>query len=448
MANSLDIYGDAICMKAFLTRDFSELEYEFEDNVITKIKGFAFADLNLTKISLSNLEDIGPAAFYNTQISNNLTLPWNKITTIDGYAFIGSNAISYYPRLECPVLDTLGYGAFYQNTDIISFSAPNMTEIGDSTYPTDLVDIPSINLAGENVIGIFQSSSIQSFSAPKLQYGTNTYNMFRNCSSLTTVNLPKLTSLGSFAFEGCTNLQTISLPLITSLYYNVFAGCTSLISVSLPLWTNSNTTMSVFKNCTALQTISLPSLEKTGYGMLEGCTNLISVNLPMTTIIGGSCFANCSSLTQLLESSIPLVTTCGTETFRESGLTSFTNTKITTLGNGTFYNCSNLQTVELSSITTIPRETFYNCSKLTRVTISSDIESVGQSAFRYCYLLNTVILSGVTAVPTIESTSFWSATLIANKTGIIYVPDTLVSSFEANSIWGQYNIQPLSTLPS
>ena len=53
MANTISSYADAQIMKALLTKDFSIIGREFEDDVITSIKAGAFlAAQNLDRVSL------------------------------------------------------------------------------------------------------------------------------------------------------------------------------------------------------------------------------------------------------------------------------------------------------------------------------------------------------------------------------------------------------------
>ena len=57
---------------------------------------------------------------------------------------------------------------------------------------------------------------------------------FIECTSLTTIDLPKCATINRHTFRGCTNLTTIDLPKCTSIGYNTFLGCTSLTIENLP----------------------------------------------------------------------------------------------------------------------------------------------------------------------------------------------------------------------
>ena len=92
--NTLDKYSDAALMEAFLKRDFSGVGYEFVDDVITTLKEYAFAGItDLDTLSIPNVTIIPAGAFYKTEVSTSVTIPWNKITFIGNSAFYLSDVI-------------------------------------------------------------------------------------------------------------------------------------------------------------------------------------------------------------------------------------------------------------------------------------------------------------------------------------------------------------------
>ena len=433
MANTIDTYGDAAVMAAFLTRSFSSVGYEFIDDVITTMKSFAFAGItDLQTLSLPNITKISNCAFYKTEVSGSVTIPWNKIESIGNGAFYEGNVLKE-STLTLPALTEIDSGAFAGQTGLTSFSAPNLVESYAGLGPFD------------TLIGTFEGSGLQTFSAPLLDSSTFSTRAFTNCVSLTNVNLDSQRYSGESMFEGCTSLVSISLPELIMLSYNdIFERCTALTTVSLPKVTSCSGS-SVFYGCTALESIYLPLLATmTGSSDFMGCTNLQTVNFPLLTNLGSGCFSGCTSLTWA-GLTIPNVTTLGGSCFYEcTGLTTVSSDKITTLGSNCFAYCSNLTEISFSKVTNITQSAFYYCTGLKKATFSGDVTAIGATAFRYCRLLETFILSGVTAVPTIQSSAFQSATLIINGNGKIYVPDSLVSSFRAHSVWGQYTIDAIS----
>lgn len=83
---------------------------------------------------------------------------------------------------------------------------------------------------------------------------------FYNCSSLTSITLPKgIISVGNSCFSGCSSLTSITLPKgITSLGDCCFYGCSSLTSITIP----EGTTFlgeQCFEYCKSLTSIYFPS---------------------------------------------------------------------------------------------------------------------------------------------------------------------------------------------
>ena len=436
MANTIDTYGDAAVMAALLTRNFSGVGYEFEDDVVTSLRNYAFAGItDLQRLSLPNLTMIPTCCFYGTQVSGNVTLPWNRITLIGAAAFFEGNVMKE-SSLTMSALRQIGMGSFAGQQGLSSFSGPVLESIYSATAPFS--QLP----------GVFEDSGLQTFSAPNFKDTNFHRRMFKSCASLTSVNMPKQTAVGESMFEGCTSLMSISLPEAIYCMGNYgFRNCTALTSVSLPN-VSYVTGNNMFDGCTALETIFLPEAEGTmGTYFFARCSNLRSVSLPKIVTLPTNCFRECTSLTYA-GLNIPNVTTLMASCFQGcTALTTFTSDKITTMNTACFYDCSNLEEVSLSKVTVIPQNCFYSCTKLKKITLGGAVTSFGATVFRYCRLLDTIILSGVTAVPTIASTTFQSATLITNRTGVIYVPDSLVASFQAHSTWGSYNVKGMSEYP-
>ena len=69
--------------------------------------------------------------------------------------------------------------------------------------------------------------------------------------------------------------------------------------------------------------------------------------------------------------------------------------KVTSIGEFTFSNCTNLTSVEIpNNVTRIERNTFYFCKSLASVTIPVSVTYIGVQAFSSCTNLTTINYAG------------------------------------------------------
>ncbi len=179
---------------------------------------------------------------------------------------------------------------------------------------------------------------------------------FYECKKLTKVNAPNVTSMGKFAFGDCIALQQVDFPKITVLSPGVFSYCTALQSVNMPNLEKTLSYMNSYTDC---------------YGSFESCSSLERVNFPKLTTVGGDAFKNCKSLTVI---DLPQVVQVGSAAF--AGCLALKEAKLPLAqkictGNGktegTFYGCSALEKVDVSSVISLESCTFYDCTALQQV---------------------------------------------------------------------------------
>ena len=157
------------------------------------------------------------------------------------------------------------YGATFEDTGIVSFTAPNITQLKDFRY-----------------------------------------NLFKNCKSLTTVSFPNLTTITNYvvdSFRGCTALTSVSMPNLTAISSRsagLWYGCTALTSISLPKLTAvGGYSDEVWRGCTALTNVDLPVLTELGSHEFRQCTSLVYVVLPACKSFYDSVFYDCTKLQAL-----------------------------------------------------------------------------------------------------------------------------------------------------
>lgn len=130
---------------------------------------------------------------------------------------------------------------------------------------------------------------------------------FENCTSLTSVHIPKaMYCIDLGAFRGCTAMTSVTIDSralrnleesYQDLYYQQFANCTSLQTVTFPNDYYGVIYKQMFFGCTSLTAVTLGNPSEIRYGAFDGCTSLSSITLgDDVTSIGSYAFAGCTSL--------------------------------------------------------------------------------------------------------------------------------------------------------
>lgn len=217
---------------------------------------------------------------------------------------------------------------------------------------------------------------------------------FKNCSSLKTINnVPAgLTDINEWCFES-TALESVDLSKtnVTIMKDGVFFNNKSLTSIQLPnklenFWDNA------FNGCTALNNIDMPSTVKGIYNsVFEGCTSLSNVTLNEgCTTLGNHVFKNCPLAAVTFHKTLGSI---GEWAFEGTNLKTvdLSNTQITRLPKGCFYNCQQLIDVKLPiALTDIGECAFYK-SVIASITFPSSLQKIDAWAFQFTQLTNVVI---------------------------------------------------------
>lgn len=217
---------------------------------------------------------------------------------------------------------------------------------------------------------------------------------FRFCTNLKTIeNIPStLQDIQKWCFEG-TALESVDLSNtnVTIMQDGVFYNNTSLTSIQLPnklenFWDNA------FYGCKALNNIVMPSTVVGIYNnVFEGSTSLSNVKLNEgCTTLGHHVFKNCP----LAEVTFPnSLTSIGEWAFEGTTLKTvdLSNTHITSLSTGSFYNCTQLSDVKLpKTLTDIGNNAFF-CSVIASITFPPSLQKIGAWAFQNAHFKNVVI---------------------------------------------------------
>jgi len=237
---------------------------------------------------------------------------------------------------------------------------------------------------------------------------------FRGCSGLTSITIPNsVTSVGRDAFYDCSSLTSITIPFIgaslngtADTHFGYIFGAASYTNNNSRIPSSLKTVIVTgvtsigdyaFRGCGKLTSITIPNgVTSIGSGAFYDCVGLTNITIPNSvTSIGSSAFLNCRSLTSI---TIPnSVTSVGRDAFSYcSGLTSIVIPYgVTSISDGAFFSCSGLTSITIpNGVTSIGIQAFSYCSSLTSITIPNSVTSIGDYAFEDCIRLTTVFYNG------------------------------------------------------
>ena len=268
---------------------------------------------------------------------------------------------------------------FSENTNItgITFEEGSQIKwIGDHAFK-NCSSLKTINNVPAGLTDInewcFESTALESVDLSNTNVTIMKDGVFYNNKSLTSIKLPnKLENFWDKAFNGCTSLNNIVMPsTVEGIYNYVFQGCTSLSNVTL---NEGCTTLGhhVFKN-SSLAAVTFPmTLGSIGEYAFEG-TKLETVDLSNTRItrLPKGCFYNCQ---QLSDVKLPIA--------------------LTDIGECAFYKSAIASITFPSSLQKIDAWAFQN-TKLTNVVIPTKTGHIGDGAFSDNANLNTVVVNGL-----------------------------------------------------
>ena len=275
---------------------------------------------------------------------------------------------------------------FENEVEIDGIKYPVTAVCGLGNYPSEATDQKKGFSENTNITGItFEEGS---------QIKWIGDHAFKNCSSLKTINnVPAgLTDINEWCFEG-TALETVDLSNtnVTIMKDGVFSNNKSLTSIQLPnklenFWDNA------FNGCTALNNIVMPSTVKAIYNyVFENCTSLSNITLNEgCTTLGNHVFKNCPLAAVTFPKTLGSIDEWAFEGTKLETV-DLSNTQITRLPKGCFYNCQQLSDVKLPiALTDIGECAFYK-SVIASITFPSSLQKIDAWAFQFTQLTNVVI---------------------------------------------------------
>ncbi|MBR1788403.1 MAG: BspA family leucine-rich repeat surface protein [Bacteroidaceae bacterium] len=311
----------------------------FDTSKVWNLSDMFYDCVNLQSLDLSTF-DLSSASmvqrmFLNCRSLTSLKLPtttnpnlqqaWSmfkgcsSLTTLDLSHFDTSSAIEMGTMFQdCSSLQTI---------NLSNFDTSNNT--GFRYMFAGCSSLQNLDLSGfdtskaSDMHGMFEGCSslttldLSNFDLSGINHSYGLMAMFRNCTSLTSVNIQGTIDNNDVEsmFEGCTSLYTLDLSRFNTKNcwdaQLMFKGCTSLTSITFPQRVVIRNAISMFQDCTALHTLNLNSFvvkeenNSTTEYMLMGCTSLATIYCDSVwTVRGGSgqgsfstdMFRDCTSL--------------------------------------------------------------------------------------------------------------------------------------------------------
>ena len=389
---------------------------------------------------LENVVTINKYAFEGCNLKGKISL--DSAHAIADYAFAGNSKIEEVVISE--TLRSIGAYAFYGNSDLekVTINAEkiklgdyafgrcsSLTEININTsvIPTGaFVDCTSLKTVtiGEDVSYInpyaFSGTKLASLTVAEGNThikasadgryilsadGSTLLYVVPGVSGAFSIDDTKVTAIGQGAFAGNTGITSVSIPSVKEVYSYAFADCTSLSSITL---SDELTLIDdyAFFNTPITSHPSFAGVSEIG-DYAFAYTDITKVTIPAGLVVGEGAFTECQSLNTVVigdgakigmgafmlatnaehprtgknNYSPNLIKVTGGWAYEFlSALTSLTIGADVEIGEAAFYGAANLVKVTLGDGVSLGKQAFYNASKLADIDLSG-VTYIGELAF-------------------------------------------------------------------
>lgn len=339
---------------------------------ITTVGDYAFTSSELKEVDFANASNIefGTYTFYdcqqlatiknieNVKVITDYMFAYSGITTLE---FTGKVEIRYGAFAFCNQLDTvifkdeaiIGDYAFYKSFGKDIAHGENAKIYQASVVMDQDGSIGEYAFAESNIKSMTADNFTNAISEGAFMFASELYQVSfakataieasafassrRLTSSLTSVNIPNVTTIARSAFNMNANLTTLNVGSLTYVGSEAFTGCKLLSAIDLS--TVTEIADYAFEECVSLTSVDLSSIQELGEGAFYNATGLISVNnleKSELTVIPARAF-NCYSEDGTASMSIEVINL----------------SKITSIGEYAFYGNAVLRNVDLSNVETI-----------------------------------------------------------------------------------------------
>lgn len=274
----------------------------------------------------------------------------------------------------------------------------------------------------------FHGSSLTSINMPSVE--TIGERAFEGCDSLTSVDMPSIKTIGERAFENCKSLPSIKIPASCStIGFCAFRGCSSLKDILVDEYNTKYTSIDGVLYDKEIKTLVCCPSDKRHIDIpptvitiadyaFHGCSSMSSIKIPVScTSVGACAFEGCSSLEEILvdegntsytsidgvlyDKKLSILMRCPSKKNVSSVKVPLSTTMIYP---GAFSGCPSLTSIDMPSVTDIGDKAFYNCQNLSSATMPS-VKTIGDGAFQNCRNLASAYMP---SVKTIDARAFES----------------------------------------
>ena len=356
---------------------------------LTSIGIYSFKGCNkITTVDISGVTSIPERAFYNCNLLNNIDT--SNATSIDAAAFASCSSLTSVNLIN---VTTVGDSAFESCTSLASIGTYNkLATVGKSAFMnTRITKFSSkvVTSLGEKAFALCDKLTTLELTVTSIPAS-----LCSNCYLLETVNFSKATSIASGVFGGCLSIKSLKLPLINSYTASLFGTYSyNFTNAYIELGVTELTDV-VLSDVKLFNEIKLANITSIGEKAFEKNTKITSINCGSVTTIGNYCFNGCTNLSSI---SLPSLSSIGYDSFFGTAITSFTNTKITSIPTRAFYGCNYLTDISFSSATSVGSEAFEYCKTLKNVSLPK-VTTASSYAFYGCYALEEISLPLLTKI--------------------------------------------------
>ena len=311
-----------------------------------------------------------------------------------------------------PAGTTIGASAFAGCQNLTKLTlGEGVTGLGDSALKDtrlEEITIPSTFETGTAKNSPFTSGENSTLKKVTFADGIQVIPQYflNNITTLTEIEIPaSVQKIGDHAFADCSNLKTVTFKeqatsKLTTIDTSAFEGCSLMTLSKLP---DGVTTInaSAFKDCKKISLTDLPTgLITIGNAAFENCTMLQIDKLPAITALGMAAFKNCVNLPFLSVDTSNLAEINATAFEGCTGLTDVRidggEKKQTTIADGAFATCENLNWVIINNIKSVGKKAFTNLP-ISLLNINQ-VDAIGESAFAGCDKLENPVIQNTKTI--------------------------------------------------